>query len=161
IPVGGALGYMLGGLAGWPWAFFLVVPPGLALGILCFFMPDPPRGQTDQLTGSPRKIRFKDYLVLVRTPSYVLATLGMTALMFSMGGIAHWISYYVAVYRHAESKELAGLYFGIILVVSGLSATVMGGMAADALRARWSGSYFLVSGIAMLLAFPVFLAALY
>ena len=39
IPVGGALGYILGGMAGWPWAFFLVVPPGIALGIACFFMP--------------------------------------------------------------------------------------------------------------------------
>ncbi len=47
IPVGSALGYSLGGAAGWPWSFYLVVPPGLALGVWCFFMPEPKRGQTD------------------------------------------------------------------------------------------------------------------
>src|SRR5437667_3801968 len=44
IPVGSALGYALGGLAGWPWSFYLVVPPGLALGVWCFLMPEPPPG---------------------------------------------------------------------------------------------------------------------
>src|SRR5262249_12692413 len=63
IPVGSALGYVLGGAVGgsaigeagarllgihaesWRWAFFLVVPPGLILGIWAFFMKDPARGQ--------------------------------------------------------------------------------------------------------------------
>ena len=42
IPVGSALGYVLGGQvtawAGgdWRWAFFVVVPPGILLGIWCF-----------------------------------------------------------------------------------------------------------------------------
>ena len=30
IPVGSALGYVLGGVLGWPWSFYWVVPPGLA-----------------------------------------------------------------------------------------------------------------------------------
>src|SRR5205823_1407296 len=42
IPVGGALGYALGevvqGAWGWRAAFYVVVPPGLILGVLCFFM---------------------------------------------------------------------------------------------------------------------------
>ena len=45
IPVGGALGYVLGGLInthlGWRWAFYLVTPPGLLLGLLCFTQRDP------------------------------------------------------------------------------------------------------------------------
>ena len=50
IPVGGALGYALGGgivkLTGeWRWAFFSVVPPGLILGIWCCLMRDPPHRQ--------------------------------------------------------------------------------------------------------------------
>ena len=40
IPVGSALGYVIGGLIGahlgWRWAFYLVAPPGLLLGLLCF-----------------------------------------------------------------------------------------------------------------------------
>ncbi len=48
IPVGTALGYLLGGRVlamgfSWHWAFFFVVPPGLLLGILALVMRDPPR----------------------------------------------------------------------------------------------------------------------
>jgi len=39
--VGSALGYVIGGLIGvhlgWRWAFYLVAPPGLLLGLLCFW----------------------------------------------------------------------------------------------------------------------------
>src|SRR5205809_4523974 len=45
IPVGSALGYVIGGLIsshfGWRWAFYLVTPPGLLLGLLCFWQRDP------------------------------------------------------------------------------------------------------------------------
>src|SRR5262245_39684021 len=51
IPVGGALGYTLGGnvagALGWRWAFYLVVPPGILLGVLCFLMRDPSSGAAD------------------------------------------------------------------------------------------------------------------
>src|SRR5947207_3347336 len=49
IPVGSALGYILGGQIGahygWRWAFYLVVPPGLLLALLCFFRRDPERSR--------------------------------------------------------------------------------------------------------------------
>jgi MFS family permease len=159
IPVGGAVGFVLGGLAGYPLAFYLVVPPGILLGVWCFFMPEPPRGKTDR--AQVRPLRLRDYLLLFRTPSYVLATLGMAALMYAIGAIALWMPYYVANYRHAASEETAGLINGGIIVVAGLGATVLGGMAGDALRGRFSGAYFLVSAAAMLIGFPFFLAALY
>jgi len=45
IPVGSALGYVIGGLVGahlgWRWAFYLVTPPGILLGAFCFFQRDP------------------------------------------------------------------------------------------------------------------------
>src|SRR6476661_6872240 len=47
IPVGSAIGYILGGQIGarygWRWAFYLVVPPGLLFALLCFFRSDPER----------------------------------------------------------------------------------------------------------------------
>ena len=48
-----------------------------------------------------------------------------------------------------------------ITVVSGLVATLAGGMLGDWFRKRNSGSYFIVSGVAMLLAFPLLLAVLH
>jgi MFS family permease len=93
----------------------------------------------------------------------VLDTLGMTAMTFAVGGIAFWMPDYIYDFRKETKLGLDGvnLIFGIILVVSGLTATLLGGMAGDRLRPRYPGSYFLVSAMAMLLAFPLFVAALY
>jgi MFS family permease len=52
-------------------------------------------------------------------------------------------------------------YFGAIVVLSGLGATLLGGWLGDRLRGRWRGAYFLVSGYSTLLAFPFFLAMLF
>jgi MFS family permease len=161
IPVGSALGYALGGLAGWPWAFYAVVPPGLALGVWCFLMKEPPTGQADLGHAAVRKARLKDYLVLFRTPSYVLNCLGMAAMTFALGGIATWMPYYIKNVGLQPNEKLNNSIFGGIVVVAGLSATLLGGMAGDRLRPRFAGSYFLVSGLAMLLAFPFFLAVLW
>jgi MFS family permease len=167
MPVGSALGYALAALGlfifgVWRWSFYLVVLPGLVLGIWCFFLPEPPLGHADLgPNGRVRPPRWRDYLRLFRNPSYVLATLGMTALTFAAGAVAHWMPDYVAKYRHGASLETTNLIFGILVVVGGLSGTLLGGWAGDALRPRFSGSYFLVSGMAMLLAFPCFLGVLF
>jgi MFS family permease len=45
--------------------------------------------------------------------------------------------------------------------VGGLTATLLGGLVGDALRARFPGSYFLVSGWGILIACPFVIAMLY
>lgn len=162
IPVGSALGYTIGGMLGWPWSFYAVVPPGLLLGLACLFLPEPEVGQTDlQDSSGIRSVHPRDYLLLLRTPSYVLATLGMTAMTFALGGIAIWMPDYIYAYRGEPDMDRVSTLFGVIVVVSGLGATLLGGIAGDKLRPRFAGSYFLVSGLSMLLAFPLFLAVLY
>jgi len=171
IPVGSALGYVLGGgvaasnigewgahalglhAESWRWAFFLVVPPGLLLGLRAFFMKDPPRGRADGIAADlPARVRLRDYAVLVRTPSWTLCTIGMTAMTFAIGGIGFWMPYYLS--RKPGAPASATVIFGAITCVAGLAATLLGGMAGDRFRARFSGSYFLVSGIAMIVGFP-------
>lgn len=51
--------------------------------------------------------------------------------------------------------------FGAIVVVSGLLATLLGGILGDKLRDRYSGAYFLVAGGGCLVAFPFFLGMMY
>lgn len=177
IPVGSALGYVLGervaksGIGGWGarvlglhpeswrWAFFLVVIPGLLLGAWSFFMREPPRGQADLVHAAPpAAVHWRDYLVLLRTPSYVFCTLGMAAMTFAIGGIAFWMPYYLV--GRPGTGDAPITTFGVIVVVAGLMATYLGGLAGDKLRTRFPGSYFLVSGTAMLVGFPLFLAVL-
>jgi MFS transporter, Spinster family, sphingosine-1-phosphate transporter len=175
IPVGSALGYLLGGKVlglglSWHWAFFVVVPPGILLGVLALLMRDPPREDV-QAAGktTPRKTAtLRDYKQLLRIPSYLLNTAGMTAMTFALGGLAFWVPKYI-VWRsvHAGQVNLnvkeevqkatadANYTFGVIVVVSGLVGTLAGGWLGDRLRNRFPGSYFLVSGAAMLLGFPL------
>src|SRR4029453_11713644 len=81
IPVGSALGYVIGGLVGaqvgWRWAFYLVTPPGLLLGLLCFWQPDPRVAAHHLVQESPRR-RFADYLRLFRTRSYLINCIAQT-----------------------------------------------------------------------------------
>jgi len=177
IPVGSALGYVLGERVAksalgpwgarlfggapdsWRWAFYLVVGPGLLLGLASLFLREPPRGQADlAVAAAPAGVRWRDYLVLLHTPSYVYCTLGMTAMTFAMGGISFWMPYYLT--GRAGTGGAPITTFGAIVVVSGLVATYLGGLAGDRLRPRSPGSYFLVSGAAMLAGFPLFLAVL-
>ncbi len=112
-----------------------------------------------------------DYKLLLRIPSYVLNTAAMAAMTFAIGGAGYWIPKYVLFRRFGPLAQVAeskwkpqlgpiNLTFGIIMVVSGLSATLLGGWAGDKLRDRFPGSYFLVSAVSMIAGFGLFLLML-
>ncbi len=160
IPVGSALGYVIGGLVagywGWRWAFYLVMPPGILLGLICFWQRDPRTLAGARPAGA--RAGWPQYRQLLRTPSYVINCAAQTAFTFALGGLGFWLAAYLR-YRGRPDTEKA--YFGMILVVAGLGSTLLGGWLADRMRARYPGSYFLVSGAGMILAFPFFVAALF
>ncbi len=195
IPVGSALGYVLGGAVaaqwGWRMAFYLVVPPGLLLAAICFFMRDPRKTARAQDAQPVKRAGLEDYLALFRIPSYVLNTAAMAAMTFAIGGMAFWIPGYISDVRSADfpkyaaaiaaaklptasAAELAAgatagsqllaesnLTFGILTVAAGLFGTLLGGWAGDRLRKRFPSSYFLVSGLGILCAFPPTVAMLF
>src|SRR6476646_3866943 len=162
IPVGSALGYVIGGLIGshmgWRWAFYLVAPPGLLLGLLCFWQRDP-RVAADHLAQKSPARSVRDYLNLFRTRSYLINCIAMTLMTFVTGGLGFWVPAYL---RYRDQSPAVGMtIFGLITVVAGLVSTLLGGVIADKLRSRLPGSYFWVSGIGMLIACPIFIVALY
>jgi MFS family permease len=162
IPVGSALGYVLGGAIGshlgWRWAFYMVAPPGLLLGLLCFWQRDPRVAAHHLVQKSPRR-RLTDYLALFHTRSYVINCIAQTLMTFAAGGLGYWVSAYLR-YRN-QSPALGMTIFGLITVVAGLVSTLLGGIVADKMRPRFPGSYFFVSGIGMVIACPIFVATLY
>jgi len=160
IPVGSALGYVFGGSIGghfgWRWPFCLVVAPGLVLAAACLLMRDP---RTARAASAKPKLRLADVLALFRIRSYVLNTAAMTAMTFAIGGISFWLPRYLFTDRAADfggAPSLARInsIFGVITVAAGLSATLLGGWCGDWVRRTRASAYFLVSGVAMLLAFP-------
>jgi MFS family permease len=161
IPVGSALGFVVGGIVnhqlGWRWAFYLVAIPGIVLGFTCFFQKDP-RTRAGFVTERRRPTK-DDYMRLLRNRSFVFNCLAQTAMTFALGGLAYWMSDYLSF--RGQPPQLAVPIFGGIMVVAGLISTLLGGFIADRLRKRFGGSYFLVSGAGMLLAFPLFIGMLY
>jgi MFS family permease len=161
IPVGSALGYVIGGLIGahlgWRWAFYLVTPPGLLLGLLCFWQRDPRGAADNRVQESQRSIRA--YLNLFRTRSYLINCIAQTLMTFVLGGLGFWVPAYLR-YRD-QSSDVGMTIFGLVTVVAGLVSTLLGGIIADKLRPRFAGSYFWVSGMGMLIACPIFIVALY
>ncbi|HEY4257037.1 MAG TPA: MFS transporter [Candidatus Udaeobacter sp.] len=162
IPVGSALGYVIGGLIGtnfgWRWAFYLVTPPGLLLGLWCFWQRDPRVAGHHLVRESPRR-SISDYVRLFRTRSYLINCVAQTLMTFVTGGLGYWVAAYLE-YRN-QSPAAGRTIFGLIVVVAGLSSTLFGQWIADKLRPRFPGSYFSVSGIGMLIACPLFIATLY
>lgn len=182
IPVGSALGFIYGGKMqavpglDWRWAFYCMVPPGLLLACFCFFMREPKRGGAEGADYKPSQApRWKNYWKIITNKSFLYCCLGMTAMTFAVGGITTWMPTYVSHRQLQEDPELkerlakdpeqarkdalkqANDGFGMIVVVGALLSTLAGGWAADALRSRFSGSYFLVSGVTMFAAFGCFL----
>ena len=83
----------------------------------------------------------------------------MTAMTFAIGGIGFWMPYFLK--HQPGSAGPVEVIFGAITCVAGLIGTLLGGVLGDKLRARFSGSYFLVSGIAMLIGFPFMLLTIH
>jgi MFS family permease len=167
IPVGSALGYVLGGAVltnfhsvpeaeRWRYAFYFAAVPGLLLGTYALFQRDP------RAAGGARperqRARGEDYRQLARTPSYVLNCAAQTAMTFAVAGIGFWVAAYLRFRGQPASSTQT---FGIIIAGAGLVSTLVGGWLGDRLRVKIPGSYFLVSGAGMLLACPFFAAMLF
>jgi MFS family permease len=157
IPVGSALGYVLAGvitkLSGghWRWSFYAVVPPGLLLGALCFLMPEPPR-RREPAAPAQRRVTLKQYLGFFAVRSYLLDTAGMIALAFAIYGISFYMPGYLSDSHAAADPNAATFFFGVILLVAGVSATLAGGFTGDFLQQHWHGAYFIVSAIGIFLS---------
>jgi hypothetical protein len=109
------------------------------------------------------KPSWNDYLELFRVPSYTLNVAGMTFMCFTIGGLAFWAPAYL---EYRQVAPVFGVippatFFGVLTAFLGLVATLAGGWAGDALRTRYSGSYFLVSGAVMCLGAPLLVAMIY
>lgn len=169
IPVGAALGYVVGGLVdahfGWRAAFFVAGTPGLVLAALCLLLPDPPRGSQDAAGGeatpkNPATARAAltdstraTYRRLLGNRPYVLAVLGYAAYTFAVGGLGAWMPAFLERVR-GMPKAQATVSFGAIVVVTGFVGTFAGGWLGDYCTRYSRQAYLWLCGISMLLAAP-------
>lgn len=153
IPVGSAAGYAIGGAFikyySWRVPFYWVVPPGLILAGFAFFMKSP---KPVEVPKEKHKANLKDYIAILKIPSYLLDTAGMAAMTFAIGGFSFWMPAYLVDERKAGELDQVNMYFGGIMVVAGITATLLGGWLGDFFRKRSSGAYFSVSAAGILLS---------
>ncbi len=161
IPVGSAAGYLLGGYLapqyGWRFPFYVAAAPGFVIALVVLFLKEPERGQFDSLKETPER---GTILGLARNPAFLTSTLGMAAMTFSLGGIQVWMPKFLYSER-GYTLEAANFAFGIIIVVDGILASLVGGWLGDYLLPRMKSSYYLVSAASMLLGVPVMIVALF
>lgn len=163
IPVGSALGFVVGGLAdhhwGWRSAFFLAGGPGLALAWLATRLWDAPRGAHDDVVAESRASLGQVLRDLAANRPYALTVLGYAAYTFALGGIAYWMTGFLERIR-GVSGTTATSGFGGIVVATGLVGTALGGWLGDRLLRRDPHAYLRLSGLATLAAAPCFAVAL-
>ena len=157
IPVGSALGYLLGGVLGhrfgWHAAFLMVGLPGLLLAVPLWFLRTPARGGADALPVAPEAKSASGYGQLFSNRAFVTNTLAMAAMTFAIGGLAQWLPTFL--YRsHGLNVEKANTFFGATTVLAGILGTLAGGWLGDRWQKKSSKGYLLVSGWGFLIGAP-------
>jgi MFS family permease len=150
LPLGGALGYGIGGSVAdaWHWraAFWVVGLPGLFAAAAALLLRDPGRGASDGQvrTADAGRPRLADYLDLFRTPTFRLNTAGMAAVTFATGAYAAWGSTFYQSVHELEAKE-AGVWIGGMTAVAGLVGISLGTAIADFLGRFTRRAYLLLA----------------
>jgi MFS family permease len=162
IPVGTALGYLLGGIMGpkygWRAPFYVGAAPGVLLALSLLFIPEPKLGQFDSPESKrPERDSLKS---LFRNPAFLTATLGMAMMTFALGGLQVWFPTFLHRARDYTLLQ-ANLIFGVSTLVNGLVASLAGGWISDWLLRRTKSAHYLVSAISLGLGIPAMCVALF
>jgi MFS family permease len=161
IGLGAAAGYEVGGFFshghGWRYPFYVAAVPGFLLAVMLLFVPEPTRGAKDLLPESAERTSIRG---LIRNGAFWTATLGMSMVTFSLGGLSAWMPTFLSRVRHVPLNE-ANFLFGAITAVTTVCGTLLGGWLGDRLLTKGKGAYYLVSAITLLLGVPAMFGAIY
>jgi MFS transporter, Spinster family, sphingosine-1-phosphate transporter len=162
IPVGAAAGYGLGGWLSeaysWHMAFFVGGAPGLVLGIMAFFMPEPQRGAMDGPEAQTKMPFLVGLKGLASNKSFWWATGGYTLMTFSIGGLGYWLPDFLVTERGLSTGQ-AGLLSGAVTATAGLLGTMAGGWLGDKMERRMEGGGLYMSGVGLMVAAPLMFLA--
>jgi MFS family permease len=184
IPVGSALGFLVGGVLGpkygWRVPFYVGAAPSLLFAFLLLFIPEPPLGQFDEpgkvsevsgfsAEASSGIVRYVIRVMkwiwalaqsLARNPAFVTATLGMAMMTFSLGGLQVWFPTFLhRVHRYTLTQ--ANILFGASTIVNGIVASLAGGWISDWLLKRTKSAHYLVSAVSLVLGMPAMCLAIF
>ena len=131
IPLGYAMGYILGGAIaqnwGWRTAFFVAGGPGILLAVVCLWIAEPPR----KLVAAKGKL-IEGLKAMAKLPLFRRAVLGYCAYTAAVGAFSFWAPNFLLDRFPTElTDETANRWFGLTLVAAGAIGTFLGGRWAD------------------------------
>jgi len=163
IPVGSAIGYLLGGVLGyhfgWQAAFLIVGAPGLLLAVGVWFLREPGRPAESAADPPTSKLSPGGYGVFLKNRSFICNTLAMAAMTFAIGGLAQWMPSFLNRVHHLDVAT-GNTLFGAVTVVAGITGTLAGGWLGDRLQRKTPKGYLLVSGWGFLAGIPIAVLAI-
>jgi MFS family permease len=166
IPVGAALGYLIGGQLGqrygWRIPFLVGAVPGLVIAATYgIFATEPVRGGSEGPEGVAALMKkpelgqmFANFIGLFRNSGFLCATLGMAMLVFTMGGISTWMPTFLHRFAGMDPGK-AGTVLGAITVVDGVAGTAIGGWLAQRWLRRDHRALYLLSAWSVILTLPL------
>jgi len=164
LPVGMAVGTILGGALsvryGWRAPFYVSALPGFIVSLLIFLVPEPERGARDRASGIVGGRDWRSILGLFRNGAFITACLGMALLTFSESGMQTFVIKFLVAARHIGQGTATSIFGGMSLF-NGIVSVVIGGWLADRLLRRRRDAHYVISSLAMGLAIPSMMLAIY
>jgi predicted MFS family arabinose efflux permease len=160
IPLGAALGVMLGGYVAsrvdWRTAFIVVGLAGVVIAPFFRLIVREPAPATKSSETTPVSAVFH---MLAAKPAFWLLAFGAAASSMLGYGLAFW---FPQLLQRSFGLELIGTaqFYGGVLLIGGTIGVLAGGMLADRLGARDRAYYARLPALAFLIAVPLFAAGI-
>lgn len=181
VGLGLAVGGAVGAAAGWRLAFIVVALPGVITAVLAARLREPRRGHADAIsaglevsadeddTSQPRMFEHglgvfvtdmlrglrQDVATIVAIPTMRYVMVGIGALLFSATGIGYWLPVYHERFS-GLSLTRATSAVGAVLLIGGVSGTVIGGRVADRFQTRVRGARIAIPAYSIMAATVIF-----
>lgn len=161
IAVGGGLAFFLGGWIGqafgWRFAFYFLGFPGLLLAALVFFLKEQPRGRTETATPG---LGIDDWRALFRSVPLRYLFIGYAVFGLATNNLGIWVpTFFVRV--HHLSILVIGTAAGILSIVVGMPAMILGGYFSDRFSRIFSGGRMAFTASAALASIPLWIVLLF
>lgn len=166
IPIGSALGLVLGGVVaeyyGWRMAFISVGLFGVLVApMIWLVIREPVRGRYDNIgkPEAPQKI-MDTFRCVAACPSFWLLSLGMGTGAMVLYGFGFWLPAFFQR-SHDLSLQDTALLFGALVLIGGLLGNFLGGWFGDKLGSHKPQYYAYVPSIAFVVGLPLLIGALW
>jgi MFS family permease len=158
----------VGKALGWRPVFYLAALPGFLLAAIVWFLPEPPKGQSDfaalgteSQPSASEIVPFAAALRELLAVPTLLVTYAVTVLInLATAGVIYWLPTF-AVRLHSLGEDQAGLIIGALTVVTGGAGVLSGGFVADRMLRRTPSGRLLTISASYALGFPLALAAVW